>query len=94
MSTATLGSNRQNILVPVRAGKVFERAHFDQATDGALEFGGLRALRVEFFRGTRGADDKLGAVVKIKANKKGAGSLTIEFASLDQLDGLIGKLRA
>ncbi len=38
--------------------------------------------------------DKLGAVVKIKANKKGAGSLTIEFASLDQLDGLIGKLQA
>lgn len=38
--------------------------------------------------------DKLGAVVAIKANKKGAGSLTIEFASLDQLDGLIGKLQA
>jgi ParB family chromosome partitioning protein len=38
--------------------------------------------------------DKLGAVVKIKASKKGAGSLTIEFASLDQLDGLIGKLQA
>ena len=38
--------------------------------------------------------DKLGAVVKIKANKKGAGSLSIEFASLDQLDGLIGKLQA
>lgn len=38
--------------------------------------------------------DKLGAVVKIKANKKGAGSLTIEFASLDQLDGLIAKLQA
>lgn len=38
--------------------------------------------------------DKLGAVVAIKANKKGAGSLTIEFASLDQLDGLIGKLSA
>jgi ParB family chromosome partitioning protein len=38
--------------------------------------------------------DKLGAVVKIKANKKGAGALTIEFASLDQLDGLIAKLQA
>ncbi|GAB2893242.1 ParB/RepB/Spo0J family partition protein [Uliginosibacterium flavum] len=38
--------------------------------------------------------DKLGAVVAIKANKKGAGALTIEFASLDQLDGLIAKLSA
>lgn len=38
--------------------------------------------------------DRLGAVVKIKANRKGAGSLTIEFASLDQLDGLIGKLQS
>lgn len=38
--------------------------------------------------------DALGAVVKIKANKKGAGALTIEFASLDQLDGLIAKLKA
>lgn len=38
--------------------------------------------------------DALGAVVKIKANKKGAGALTIEFASLDQLDGLIVKLKA
>lgn len=36
--------------------------------------------------------DKLGAVVKIKANKKGAGALTIEFASLDQLDGLIARI--
>jgi ParB family transcriptional regulator, chromosome partitioning protein len=36
--------------------------------------------------------DKLGAVVKIKANKKGAGMLSIEFSSLDQLDGLIAKL--
>ncbi|MBK9617391.1 MAG: ParB/RepB/Spo0J family partition protein [Uliginosibacterium sp.] len=38
--------------------------------------------------------DKLGAVVKIKANKKGVGAVTIEFASLDQLDDLLGKIRA
>lgn len=36
--------------------------------------------------------DKIGAVVNIKANKKGAGTLTIEFASLDQLDGLINRI--
>ena len=37
--------------------------------------------------------DRLGATVKIKANKKGAGEVTIRFGSLDQLDGLLGRLR-
>lgn len=37
--------------------------------------------------------DKLGATVKIKANKKGAGSVTIDFGSLDQLDGLLERLK-
>ncbi|MBS1190630.1 MAG: ParB/RepB/Spo0J family partition protein [Rhodocyclaceae bacterium] len=38
--------------------------------------------------------DNLGAVVAIRTNKKGAGKVTIEFGSLDQLDGLLGHLRA
>ncbi len=37
--------------------------------------------------------DRLGATVKIKANKKGAGAVTIQFGDLDQLDGLLEKLR-
>ena len=37
--------------------------------------------------------DRLGATVKIKANKKGAGAVTIQFGNLDQLDGLLDKLR-
>jgi ParB family chromosome partitioning protein len=37
--------------------------------------------------------DVLGATVKIAANHKGAGSLSIKFASLDQLDGLLERLR-
>ncbi|MGC3962627.1 MAG: ParB/RepB/Spo0J family partition protein [Rhodocyclaceae bacterium] len=37
--------------------------------------------------------DRLGATVKIKANKKGAGSLSIEFGNLDQLDGLLERIR-
>ncbi len=37
--------------------------------------------------------DSLGATVKIAANRKGAGSLSIRFASLDQLDGLLQRLR-
>lgn len=37
--------------------------------------------------------DALGATVNIAANRKGAGNLTIRFGSLDQLDGLLEKLR-
>jgi len=36
--------------------------------------------------------DRLGATVKIRANKKGAGAVTIQFGSLDQLDGLLDQL--
>lgn len=36
--------------------------------------------------------DRIGATVKIKANKKGAGAVTIQFGSLDQLDGLLERL--
>jgi len=37
--------------------------------------------------------DDLGAAVSIRTSRKGAGKVTIEFASLDQLDGLITRLR-
>jgi ParB family chromosome partitioning protein len=36
--------------------------------------------------------DRLGATVKIAANRKGGGSLNIRFTSLDQLDGLLSRL--
>lgn len=36
--------------------------------------------------------DRLGATVKINANRKGGGSLNIRFGSLDQLDGLLARL--
>jgi len=36
--------------------------------------------------------DRLGATVKINANRKGAGALTIRFSSLDQLDSLLARL--
>jgi ParB family chromosome partitioning protein len=38
--------------------------------------------------------DGLGTNVAIRSNKKGAGKVTIEFSSLDQLDGLISRLHA
>ena len=37
--------------------------------------------------------DTLGATVKIRANRKGAGELSIRFGDLDQLDGLLSRLR-
>lgn len=37
--------------------------------------------------------DALAATVKISANRKGAGAVTIRFGSLDQLDGLLDRLR-
>lgn len=37
--------------------------------------------------------DLLGATVSIRANRKGRGRLSIDFADLDQLDGLLSRLR-
>jgi ParB family chromosome partitioning protein len=37
--------------------------------------------------------DSIGATVKIAANRKGAGSLSIRFGSLDQLDGILARLK-
>lgn len=38
--------------------------------------------------------DRLGATVSIKADRKGSGSLSIRFHSLEQLEGLLQQLRA
>ena len=37
--------------------------------------------------------DRLGASVRIAANRKGAGRVSIEFASLDQLDELLRRIK-
>jgi len=37
--------------------------------------------------------DSVGATVKVSANRKGMGALTIRFSSLDQLDGILKRLR-
>ncbi|MEW6512459.1 MAG: ParB/RepB/Spo0J family partition protein [Pseudomonadota bacterium] len=38
--------------------------------------------------------DSLGAAVKLSANRKGIGNISIRFNSLDQLDGLLVRLRS
>jgi ParB family chromosome partitioning protein len=47
----------------------------------------------DLFRLEEELSDAIGATVKISANRKGAGSVTIRFGSLDQLDGLIERMR-
>ncbi len=37
--------------------------------------------------------DRLGAAVAIRSSKKGSGKITIEFSDLDQLEGILGRLR-
>ncbi|MDR1995473.1 ParB/RepB/Spo0J family partition protein [Azonexus sp.] len=37
--------------------------------------------------------DVVGATVAIRSNKKGAGKITIEFGDLEQLEGILGRLR-
>ncbi|MCF8175513.1 MAG: ParB/RepB/Spo0J family partition protein [Burkholderiaceae bacterium] len=56
------------------------KKHADKAPDRDL-------LRLE-----EELSDRLGATVSISANRKGSGSLTIRFGSLDQLDGLLARL--
>lgn len=51
------------------------------------------ALDRDLVRLEEDLSDAVGATVKINANRKGAGSVTIRFASLDQLDGLIERMR-
>jgi ParB family transcriptional regulator, chromosome partitioning protein len=53
---------------------------------------GSRSRDVERLEGELA--DALGAAVKLSANAKGKGKLVIEFASLDQLDGIVERLRA
>ena len=47
----------------------------------------------DLFRLEEELSDAVGATVKISANRKGAGSVTIRFGSLDQLDGLIERMK-
>ena len=52
-----------------------------------------KAIDRDLLRLQEELSDGLGANVAIRSNKKGAGRVTIDFSSLDQLDGLIFRLR-
>ncbi|MGE5768854.1 MAG: ParB/RepB/Spo0J family partition protein [Betaproteobacteria bacterium] len=54
---------------------------------------GQKAVDRDILRLQEELSDELGASVVIRSNKKGAGRVTIDFGDLDQLEGLIGRLR-
>lgn len=53
----------------------------------------LRQVDRDLLRLEEELADKLGAPTKLIANKRGVGSITIRFSSLDQLEGLLERFR-
>lgn len=54
---------------------------------------GLKATSRDTVRLEEELSDRLGAEVRLSANAAGRGKLTVVFASLDQLDGIVERLR-
>lgn len=52
-----------------------------------------KAIDRDLLRLQEELSDSVGAAVLIRSNKKGAGKITIEFNGLDQLDGILNRLR-
>lgn len=50
-----------------------------------------KAINRDLVRLEEDFSDNLGATVKISANHKGVGTLTVRFSSLDELDGIIAR---
>lgn len=65
------------------------------AQGGVAEQGGKRAASVprDLAQLEEELSDLLGAAVSVQANARGAGKIAIRFNDLDQLDGLIARLR-
>lgn len=54
---------------------------------------GLHKANRDLLRLEEELADKIGAPIKLVANKQGIGSLTIRFSSLEQLEGILERLR-
>ena len=68
-------------------------AHASKSNGGAVSRPAAAPRSRDVVRLEEELADKLGATVKLSATAKGRGKLVIEFASLDQLDGLVERLR-
>jgi len=53
----------------------------------------VQAVDRDLLRLQEEISDSLGASVAIRSNKKGAGKVTIEFSDLEQLDGILNRIR-
>lgn len=53
----------------------------------------VRAADRDLLRLEEELADKIGAPIKVVANKKGIGTLTIRFSSLEQLEGILERIR-
>ncbi|GAB3630492.1 chromosome partitioning protein ParB [Pandoraea terrae] len=88
----TLANQVVNKRLSVRDTERIVNASLKPAGDGirrrSAEEGGRDVTRLE-----EELSDLLASNVKIKVGRKGAGNLTIEFGSLDALDGILARLR-
>jgi len=101
----SLDMGHARALLPLSAGQQSEAAH--EIVRRGLSVREAEALAARLLKpkttGTSKPDrdvtrlveelaDKLGAGVNLRANKKGRGTLSIHFASLDQLDGILKRI--
>ncbi|VVE17721.1 ParB/RepB/Spo0J family partition protein [Pandoraea terrigena] len=89
----TLANQVVNKRLSVRDTERIVNASLKPQGDGirrrSAEEGGRDVMRLE-----EELSDLLASSVKIKVGRKGAGQLTIEFGSLDSLDGILARIRA
>ncbi|MDO8347947.1 MAG: ParB/RepB/Spo0J family partition protein [Rugosibacter sp.] len=92
----SLGKNEQSRLAALIADKGYSVREAERLVAHELNPPQKRVAEFQVSRDLlrleEDLSDRLGATVKIMANRKGIGSLTIRFGSLDQLDGLLARL--
>ena len=76
-----------------KALSVREAEHLVQQIMNPPKAATLTPIDRDLLRLQEELSDSVGANVSIRSNRKGSGKITIEFGSLDQLDGILGKLR-
>ena len=76
----------------VREAENLVKAHHEKISTPADKPRVKTALNRDLLRLQEALSDKLGAVVSINASANGAGTLKINYASLDQLDEMINKI--
>ena len=99
-----IAKERPDAILPTMGGQTALNTALDLAKSGFLERHGVELIGAkqdaiakaedrDILRLEEDLSDSIGATVKIAANRKGAGSLTIRFGSLDQLDGILARIK-